>query len=387
MRPRSFYVGFPPAIVKIAARRRSSTASARSRSAATCDPRHEPAAPGDLARSWRRRCARTPELVPSSCSGSARARGRGLRRRARGAAELARRGRARVAVAGRPQVRRPRAARSSRRGRGPDAYWRQPTWKRIAVIAAGPAANILARVRHLLRRLRTGRPVAARARTVGQVVVGHARGRAGLQPGDRVLAVDGRARRRSKEIPARIRASHGRPFTLTVRPRTARRVTLGPVQTVKLDGRPTGSGASRPSRAAVRRSPLRHSVPATAVRAAGRSPPSTVQRSIGPLRHRTRHGPGRRARSGSSAISTQALDRWLQTGTCRSSAFVSLSLALLNLLPLLPLDGGHIAVLARSRRSAAARSRARSTSASPWSAFALILLLVRDRALDRTSPH
>ena len=26
---------------------------------------------------------------------------------------------------------------------GPDAYWRAPTWKRVAVIAAGPAANIV----------------------------------------------------------------------------------------------------------------------------------------------------------------------------------------------------------------------------------------------------
>ena len=28
-------------------------------------------------------------------------------------------------------------------GTGSDAYWRQPTWKRIAVIAAGPLANVL----------------------------------------------------------------------------------------------------------------------------------------------------------------------------------------------------------------------------------------------------
>ena len=48
-------------------------------------------------------------------------------------------------------------------------------------------------------------------------------------------------------------------------------------------------------------------------------------------------------------------------------AWLSLSLALFNLLPFLPLDGGHIlfALIERVRRS---RSRASSTSASRWSA-------------------
>src|SRR5262249_30724589 len=37
-----------------------------------------------------------------------------------------------------------RALRDVDDGTSSDAYWRQPTWKRIAVIAAGPVANILA---------------------------------------------------------------------------------------------------------------------------------------------------------------------------------------------------------------------------------------------------
>jgi len=46
---------------------------------------------------------------------------------------------------------------------------------------------------------------------------------------------------------------------------------------------------------------------------------------------------------------------------------ISLALGLLNLLPVLPLDGGHI-VMRSSRRCAAARSRSRSTSATASSA-------------------
>ena len=46
------------------------------------------------------------------------------------------------------------------------AYYRQPVWKRIVVIAAGPAVNIVARLRDPLRRLlrppRAGEPVGGR---------------------------------------------------------------------------------------------------------------------------------------------------------------------------------------------------------------------------------
>ena len=36
-----------------------------------------------------------------------------------------------------------RALRDIEEGTSDDAYWRQRTWKRVAVISAGPAANIL----------------------------------------------------------------------------------------------------------------------------------------------------------------------------------------------------------------------------------------------------
>ena len=55
---------------------------------------------------------------------------------------------------------------------------------------------------------------------------------------------------------------------------------------------------------------------------------------------------------------------------------VSLALALLNLLPVLPLDGGHI-VMARPRaRSAAARSRSSPTCATAPSGSTLFALLL-----------
>ena len=59
-----------------------------------------------------------------------------------------------------------------------------------------------------------------------------------------------------------------------------------------------------------------------------------------------------------------------------------MSLALLNLLPLLPLDGGHIlfSLIEAVRRRALAREVYERVSVV---GFALVLLLLRDRVLER----
>src|SRR2546423_11265197 len=46
-----------------------------------------------------------------------------------------------------------RGLRDVEEGTSPDAYWRAPTWKRVSVIAAGPAADLLLAFPVLLTRL------------------------------------------------------------------------------------------------------------------------------------------------------------------------------------------------------------------------------------------
>ena len=142
MNPRKFYLGFPPAIVKTK-RTGSSTASARSHSAATS---RSPACTAPPRATWT--CT---SAAPSRSSRRSRRPVDALRARLdesdyTGALE---------AVTGLAQALAeaklsPAAAKAAERGLGdvedalaPDAYWRAKTWKRVAVIFAGPGANLL----------------------------------------------------------------------------------------------------------------------------------------------------------------------------------------------------------------------------------------------------
>ncbi len=72
---------------------------------------------------------------------------------------------------------------------GPTAYWRAPTWKRVAAIGAGPAAHIV-----LALVLFTGLFMTSAGKattTVEAVSTGTPAATAGLQAGDRIVAIDG----------------------------------------------------------------------------------------------------------------------------------------------------------------------------------------------------
>jgi regulator of sigma E protease len=71
----------------------------------------------------------------------------------------------------------------------PRAYYHQPVWKRIVVIAAGPAVNLL--IAFLLL-FALGLGAQQLNDTVGEIVPGSPAAGA-LQPGDRILAVDGKS--------------------------------------------------------------------------------------------------------------------------------------------------------------------------------------------------
>src|SRR5439155_3017871 len=117
-------------------------------------------------------------------------------------------------------------------GLSPDAYWRQRTWKRVAVILAGPATNFVFAVVLFACLFLVGGGKATN--TVDQVLRGHPAAAIGLRPGDVVVAVN-HVRVTPPDIATRISQSHGRPVRLLVR-RGARLVTLGPVRPQVIDG-------------------------------------------------------------------------------------------------------------------------------------------------------
>ena len=212
---------------------------------------------------------------------------------------------------------------------GPTAYWRAPTWKRVAAIGAGPAANIV-----LALVLFTGlfMTSAGKATTTVQAVSnGTPAATAGLQAGDRIVSIDG-AVVQAEDISHLISGSEGRMLTVVV-VRDGRRVTLPPTAARRTDGTyRLGfmlSGEGLP--------PLEATWEAFDLT-------GQVTRDIGSSLGRLVTGSGRDQISspvgivqGSSDAAKQGTESFLFV-----LGLISLSIALLNLLPLLPLDGGHI---------------------------------------------
>jgi regulator of sigma E protease len=213
---------------------------------------------------------------------------------------------------------------------GPDAYWKAPTWKRLVAIAAGPAANIALAIVLFTFLFMTGSGKATS--TVASVDPGSPAAAADLRAGDRVIAIDGQ-RVTASDIPDLISGSEGAQLRVTVR-RDGETVVLGPVRAVPIDDtyrlgfalRGTGLGP---------------------VEAVGRAFEVTgiVTKEVVLALARLVTGEGRENVSspiGITRASSDAVERGAENYLW-VLGLISLSLALLNLLPLLPLDGGHIA--------------------------------------------
>lgn len=212
---------------------------------------------------------------------------------------------------------------------GPTAYWRAPTWKRVAAIGAGPAANILLALVLFTGLFMTsvGKPTT----TVQAVSSGTPAAAAGLRAGDRIVSIDG-AVVQPEDISRLISGSKGRKLTVVV-VRDDARVTLPPTSAKRSDG-------------TYRLGFLLAGVGLPPFQAAGEALGLTgqVTRDIGGSLGRLATGSGRDEISspvgivqGSSDAAKQGTESFLFV-----LGLISLSIALLNLLPLLPLDGGHI---------------------------------------------
>ncbi|HYK06436.1 MAG TPA: M50 family metallopeptidase [Gaiellaceae bacterium] len=329
MNPRKFYLGFPPAIVKTKRNGIEYGVGAIPLGGYVKIPgMHRPAA-GDLDYHFARAIEEAPPLGRSVGD---------LRRHLEendyaGAVGALERVRAALPDASLS----PLAQRSAERGLSeiqdslaPDAYWRAPTWKRVAVIFAGPAANLVLAIvifaalfMSLSGSYRLGFELRGTTdsvtATVNDVLADSPAAAAGIQAGDRIVAIDGK-QVDGESIRPTIQDSRGAPVTVTVE-RNGKTVELQPVRPEK-------------------------SEEFGVVGAVGESFQVTweVTQEIGRSVGRLVTGDGSDVSSpvgivqGSSEAVDQGTDTYLWV-----LGLISLSLALLNLLPLLPLDGGHIA--------------------------------------------
>jgi regulator of sigma E protease len=212
---------------------------------------------------------------------------------------------------------------------GPDAYWKAPTWKRLVAIAAGPAANVVLALVLFSFLFMTGSGKATN--TVAEVDPTLPAAAVGIQPGDRIVAINGE-RVSPSDIPDRISGSEGAPITVTVN-RSGEQVLLGPVRAVPIDDtyrlgfalKGTGLG---PVAAVGRAFEVTGIVTKEIVLALGRLVTGEGRENVS--------SPIGITRASSDAVERGAANYLWVLG------LISLSLALLNLLPLLPLDGGHI---------------------------------------------
>ena len=223
------------------------------------------------------------------------------------------------------------------------AYCNQPVWKRIVVIAAGPAMNLLvafAIVWALL--MSNGVPVAIKRVAAVQKSAPAA---TALKPGDVIVSVDGvssspdairnqigkhtcagaQVNNCPAATPARIVVRRdGRSLTFDLRPRYSaadRRPLLG----FSFD---KGLQAVSPLRAA--------SVTTTGLWSVTKQTVSAVAHFVEPKDRKQLHG--------IVGVYTETQESFAQSTTLALEvlALISLSLAVINLFPFLPLDGGHI---------------------------------------------
>jgi regulator of sigma E protease len=220
----------------------------------------------------------------------------------------------------------------------PDAYWRQATWKKVAVIAAGPAVNLVTAIALFVALFMVGPLVGTR--TVESTVKNFPAATAGIRAGDEILTIAGHPIT-SATLATRINATHGRPIEVTLL-RGGKRLTIGPLR-ARLDkshGTPAyriGIGmalAPRPGQ----------SLP-TATWSATKL---TWDVTSGELKGIARLFVGQGTHDISSSVGIVRVTAQAYRTSLRDYFFfiglISLILALLNLLPILPLDGGHIAM-------------------------------------------
>ena len=227
---------------------------------------------------------------------------------------------------------------------GPDTYKAKALWRRASIIIAGPLANVLVAVALLAGVLMFSGAITGVKPVVDRVEPGSLAERVGIRAGDRLVAINGR----------RIEGWEG--FTREVAERRpGEEITL----TVERDGSEKelggelGADPANPERALVGVRPevvrttygpleafglaVRQAVRVTGALGAFVGQLITGERSF----YNNVTGPVGIASVGSTSVQEGFFPQLL--------ALISLNLALFNLLPILPLDGGHLFFIAAEK--------------------------------------
>src|SRR5438045_1368426 len=209
MRPRRFFVGFPPALVKKKRNGIEYGLGAIPLGGYVKIPGMHRPAPSDLDVHFGSALYEAPQLL-QSIERVKRPLAEGEFESARAAlTELeAALGTTQLSTGARRQAKRGLSELSD--ALGSDAYWRQRTWRKLAVIAAGPLTNLVFAILLLAAVYMIGIPSAA-SRRVDSVEQNTPAAKAGLRPGDTIVAINRKPVRNFSQVRNAIRSSHGHP--------------------------------------------------------------------------------------------------------------------------------------------------------------------------------
>jgi regulator of sigma E protease len=331
MSPRKFYIGFPPAIAKVRRKGIEYGIGAIPLGGYVKIPGMHRPAPSDVDAQFGRAVHEAPHLL-GPAERLKRVLDEGEFEAANVALDALGRAIAETQLSEAAKKSAERGLTELADGLGGDAYWRQRTWKKVLVIGAGPGTNLIFAVLMFTLLLSLGPGKATTV--VAQVEPNRPAARAGLQPGDEIVAINGKPVDYTDMIEA-ISGSKGEPLRLTV-DREGRPVTLPPAKPFR---DPVDDRYRLGIRTSTEPIPF-HVAVVDSFRLTG-----LVTKEIGGVLVRLVQGSGREEISSPIGIvrgSSNALDQGYETFFW-VLGLISLSLALLNLLPLLPLDGGHIA--------------------------------------------
>lgn len=255
------------------------------------------------------------------------------------------------------------------------AYYNMPAWKKIATIAAGPAVNIVLAIIIFAAIFWIGIPTLQPTAQVRDVTQGQAAAAAGVQPGDRFVAIDGVPVRDDPEV-VRRELQQGQPgdeVELTLQ-RDGRTVeTTATLQVIDdAAGRRSGLGFRFD---AVEGPTLRYGFVGGIQE--GLDFTWFVLKANGEVFGDVFTSEEAREQIGGpvglGAVFDEVADDGLIT-ILRFIGVISLALGLFNLLPIPPLDGGHImfALIEKAKGSPISRSVYERTS---FVGFALVMVV------------
>jgi regulator of sigma E protease len=258
----------------------------------------------------------------------------------------------------------------------PRAYYNMPAWRKIATIAAGPAVNIALAVLIFAAIFWIGIPTGRATDTVAAVTPNSAAAKAGLQPGDHFVAIDG-VRVVGRPDILRQQLQSGDPgetvhITLLRDGRTIQRTATLQEIDDGTGGKRTGLGFNF----AVEQGPTVRYGPVRGLQEGWDFAWFVMKTNVEVIGDAFTSSQAREQVSsivGVGAVFNEVSGDGLTT-LLRFVGVISLALGIFNLLPILPLDGGHILFAIIEKVNGSALSRVTYERAS-FVGFAILMLI------------